>query len=49
MNLNRPYVSRDYFDLSWHRHTGEWFCLFERRSLTEALNLIETEPHFQPC
>ncbi len=43
------YVSRDCFDLSWHRHTGEWLCLFERQSLVEALHLIESEPHFQPC
>jgi hypothetical protein len=43
------YVSRDCFDLSWHRHTGEWFCLFERQPLVEALRLIESEPHFEPC
>ena len=43
------YVSRDCFDLSWHRHTGEWFCLFERQSLAEALHRIESEPHFEPC
>ena len=42
-------VSRDCFDLSWHRHTGEWFCLFERLSLAEALHRIESEPHFEPC
>jgi hypothetical protein len=43
------YVSRDCFDLSWHRHTGEWFCLFQRQSLAEALHLIESERHFEPC
>ena len=43
------YVSRDRFDLSWHRHTGEWFCLFQRLSLAEALHRIESEPHFEPC
>ena len=43
------YVSRDCFDLSWHRHTGEWLCLFQRQSLAEALHLIESEPHFEPC
>jgi hypothetical protein len=32
-----------------HRHTGEWFCLFQRQSLAEALHLIESEPHFEPC
>jgi hypothetical protein len=43
------YVSRDRFDLSWHRHTGEWLRLFEHLSLPEALHLIESEPHFRPC
>ncbi len=43
------YVGRDRFDLSWHRHTGEWFRLFERLPLREALHLIESEPHFMPC
>jgi hypothetical protein len=43
------YVSRDRFDLSYHRHTGEWLCIFQRVSLTEALDLIESEPHFRPC
>jgi hypothetical protein len=43
------YVSQDCFDLSWHRHTGEWLCLFQRQSLAEALHLIESEPHFEPC
>lgn len=43
------YVSRDCFDLSWHRHTGEWLRLFERLTLAEALHRIESEPHFEPC
>jgi hypothetical protein len=43
------YVSRDRFDLSYHRHTGEWLCIFQRVSLTEALELIESMPHFHPC
>jgi hypothetical protein len=43
------YVSRDRFDLSYHRHTGEWLCIFQRVSLTEALRLIESMPHFHPC
>ena len=30
------YVSRDRFDLSYHRHTGEWLCIFQRVSLTQA-------------
>jgi hypothetical protein len=43
------YVSRDFFDLSWHRHTGEWVCVFQGLSLAEALRLIESEPYFAPC
>jgi hypothetical protein len=43
------YVSRNLFDLSWHRHTGEWVAIFQRLSLAEALHLIETETFFQPC
>ena len=43
------YVSRDCFDLLWHRHTGEWCRVFERLSLTEALHQIASEPFFQPC
>jgi hypothetical protein len=32
------------------RTTGrEWFCLFERVSLAEALHLIESDGHFAPC
>jgi hypothetical protein len=43
------YVSRDCFDLLWHRHTGEWHRVAEHLSLTEALHRIASEPHFQPC
>jgi hypothetical protein len=43
------YVSRDLFDLSWHRHTGEWVRQFERISLSAALRLIESETFFEPC
>jgi hypothetical protein len=43
------YVSRDCFDLMWHRHTGEWLRVAERLSLTEALHRIASEPYFQPC
>jgi len=43
------YASRDCFDLMWHRHTGEWYRVGERLSLTEALDRIASEPYFQPC
>jgi hypothetical protein len=43
------YISRDLFDLSWRRHTGEWIRMFDSVSLVEALRLIETETFFAPC
>ena len=43
------YVGRDRFDLSYHRHTGEWFRLYEAVSLAEAMDLIGQGEHFQPC
>jgi hypothetical protein len=43
------YVNRDCFDVLWHRHTGEWHCVFQGLSLGEALHRIASEPYFQPC
>ncbi len=43
------YVSRDCFDLYWHRHTGQWLRMFERQSLQEALETMQSLPHFNPC
>jgi hypothetical protein len=42
------YVGRDRFDLSYLRHTGQWFCLFRSVSLAKALELIEGQGHFHP-
>jgi hypothetical protein len=36
------------FDLQWHRHTGEWFCLHRGLSLTEALNTIIADGLLHP-
>lgn len=43
------YVGRDRFDLSWHRHTGEWIPIAQAVTLAEALEMIATEEFFQPC
>jgi hypothetical protein len=43
------YVGRNCFDLMWHRHTGEWHCVSQRLSLSDALYRIANEPYFQPC
>lgn len=41
-------VGPDRFDLSYYRHTGAWWRLYQTVSLTEALRLIETDGHLHP-
>ena len=42
------YVGRDRFDVSYCRHTGEWNCLYQLVSLSEALKLILEDGHLHP-
>jgi hypothetical protein len=42
------WVSRDRFDIQWHRHTGTWFCLYRDRSLAEAIKILETDGILHP-
>lgn len=42
------HVSGEYFDLMWHRHTGQWFCFRPNVVLAEALRLIEAEALLWP-
>ena len=42
------YVGPDRFDLAYHRHTGEWNCLFRGLTLKEAFETIERQGHFHP-
>jgi hypothetical protein len=42
------YVGPDRFNLSYHRHTGQWWCLYRGVSLAEALALMESQGHFHP-
>jgi hypothetical protein len=42
------WISRDRFDVQWHRHTGTWFRLYRGLSLVEALKTIETDGHLHP-
>jgi len=42
------WISHNRFDLQWHRHTGEWFCLHRGLSLTEALDTILADGHLHP-
>jgi hypothetical protein len=36
------------FDVMWHRHTGQWFCLYVFLTLEEALERIRTDELLQP-
>ena len=42
------YVGRDRFDLSYFRHTGQWWPLDRGVSLEEALALLETKGVYHP-
>ncbi|UZE49930.1 DUF3024 domain-containing protein [Rhodopseudomonas sp. P2A-2r] len=42
------WISRDRFDLQWHRHTGTWYRLHRGLSLAEALKTIETDGILHP-
>jgi hypothetical protein len=42
------WMSRDRFDIQWHRHTGTWFCLYRGLSLAKALKTIETDGLLHP-
>jgi len=42
------WISRDRFDIQWHRHTGTWFCLHRGLSLVEALKTIENDGLLHP-
>ena len=42
------WMGRRRFDVQWHRHTGEWFCLYRDLSLEEALKAIETDELLHP-
>ena len=36
------------FDVMWHRHTGQWLCLYASLTLEEALECIRTDELLQP-
>ncbi len=42
------YAGRDLFNLSYMRHTEQWFKLYDDLSLEECLTAIKDEPHFLP-
>lgn len=42
------YAGGDSFNLSYMRHTGQWWGLYNGLSLKECLEAIRKEPHFLP-
>ena len=42
------WISRNRFDLQWHRHTGEWFCLHRGLTLAEAIDALRSDGLFHP-
>ena len=42
------YTGEDRFILSYMRHTGKWWELYEGLTLDECLKAIRDEPHFMP-
>ena len=42
------YVGEGKFDLSFHRHTGEWIRIHEAVSEDESLKAIQDDPWFLP-
>ena len=42
------YAGKDLFNLSYMRHTEQWFKLYNDLSLEECLAAIKIEPHFLP-
>ena len=42
------YVDNECFNLSYMRHTGQWWEIYTELSLDESLDAIRDEPHFLP-
>ena len=41
-------ISHNHFDLQWHRHTGEWFCLHRGLTLTDAIDKLRSDGLLHP-
>lgn len=42
------YVGKDIFNLSYMRHTGQWFEIYTGLSVDECLADVKDDPHFLP-
>ena len=51
--FDAPFVRLDWlgpnrFDVQWHRHTGQWWRLYQDLTLKDALDAIITDGHLHP-
>ena len=42
------WISRDRFNIQWHRHTGEWFCLHRGLTLAQAIDTLKSDELLHP-
>ena len=42
------WISRDRFDIQWHRHTGEWFRLHRGLTLVDAIETLKSDGILHP-
>jgi hypothetical protein len=42
------WISRDSFDIQWHRHTGAWFRLHRGLTLEEAIETLKSDGLLHP-
>jgi hypothetical protein len=42
------WISSNRFDIQWHRHTGEWFCLHRGLTLAEAIDTLRSDGLLHP-
>ena len=42
------WIGRNRFDIQWHRHTGQWFPLYNGLTLVEAIAAIKADGHLHP-
>lgn len=41
-------IKPDHFDIQWHRHTGEWFCVYRGLTLDRAVETLRSDGLLHP-
>lgn len=42
------WIGPDRFDIQWHRHTGEWFCVYRGLTLDKAIETLRSDGILHP-